>query len=367
MKVSVIVPMYNVENYIRETIASLQDQTLTEVEYILVDDGSTDTTHQVVESLTQDDPRFRLIKRENHGPAASRNFSLTLVTGDYICFLDSDDLLGKESLSIMYNAAINQQADLVTGNILRFNSTRTWRVKAYEHRGVTRPGVKTLADNPELLIAMGAPGKLYKRELIEGLIFAEDLRLGEDQSFVAHALSRAKKIVTVGEDVYLYRSREDETQSLTQRALTNSAEALEYLYSMVEQVRPALPDKVLWAYYLSRVVTLDMWPRLRAAIRTRDEEVQTQVLTSFHHWISPMSAESFHPAFDIHAHLLAGLLVNLRYVKSTARPAALGLLKVLSHQAPLTSKLRVPVVILHTTIVGLVRMLSRQKPTRDSS
>ncbi|MCL2785263.1 MAG: glycosyltransferase, partial [Propionibacteriaceae bacterium] len=88
--VSVIVPMYNVADVVGEMVASLHAQSLSNAEFILIDDGSTDLTLPTVSALVKEDPRFLVVPQENQGPAAARNHGLRLAQGEFICFVDSD-------------------------------------------------------------------------------------------------------------------------------------------------------------------------------------------------------------------------------------------------------------------------------------
>jgi glycosyltransferase involved in cell wall biosynthesis len=296
--VSVIVPMFQVEDYIGQTIQSLRSQTLSDLEFILVDDGSADDTVARATEAIGDDQLFRLQKRTNHGPSASRNFGLNLAKGRYVCFLDSDDLLPADGLELMVEAAESLQAELVTGTTLRFDGTKQWPVPLYTNYGVTHPGVKTLTTHPELMLALGPAAKLYSRDLLRGITFPEHIRLGEDQPFVLEALMRAKKIVTIDGVVYHYRVRESQGESLTQKAISDPLPALADLYEMVEIARGILTDPTLFRYYLSRVVAFDIWPRVRAGIKSGDGEVQSRAMESLSIWLNQFDAQGFARDFD---------------------------------------------------------------------
>ena len=111
IKVSVIIPMYNVEKYIGQCVESVCGQTLRELEVICIDDGSNDATAQVVESLREKDERVSLVVQRNQGVSASRNAGLKLARGEYISFLDSDDYLKENALEILYAEAKEKELD----------------------------------------------------------------------------------------------------------------------------------------------------------------------------------------------------------------------------------------------------------------
>ena len=115
LKVSVIVPVYNVERYVEECLDSLARQSLRECEFICVDDGSEDGSYRIIEAYAGRDKRFKLIRQENKGQAEARNMGIRAATGKYIAFLDSDDILKeKDALEELYGVAEKAQVDFLT-------------------------------------------------------------------------------------------------------------------------------------------------------------------------------------------------------------------------------------------------------------
>lgn len=111
-KISVIVPIYNAENFLERCIDSLLAQTIEDFELILVNDGSTDSSKRICERYKSKDKRIILINQQNSGPSASRNSGLNIAKGEFICFVDADDYVGKEYLSCMLNK-IDEETDLI--------------------------------------------------------------------------------------------------------------------------------------------------------------------------------------------------------------------------------------------------------------
>ena len=318
-KVSVIVPLHNLAEYLPATITSLQRQTLTDVEFLLIDDGSTDTTFQLARSLISADPRFCLIQQDNQGPSAARNHGLRLARGDYICFVDGDDLLPENALEVMHTAAVMNHSDLVTGRTLRFTHDRVWDF--YHHPQILAPGRKTLRSHPYLMYAVGPCAKLFRRQIVEGTHFPEHLRLGEDQPFVLHAYSRAENIYTVSSVVYLYRQREHDQHSLTQRALLDPASHLDALYTMVDLVRPILPDRHDFDRYLRRVMAGDLSPRFIAAIHSRDPQTQIRTMDSLCNWLIDIDNQTFNRIPALYFYPLAGALLHPQDLQPEASAA----------------------------------------------
>ena len=113
VKVSVIIPVYNTAVYLSEAIGSIRRQTLTELEIIAINDGSTDDSLYVLENLQKEEPRLKVYSQANQGQSAARNVGIRHAVGEYLYFFDSDDFLSAEALEACYTTAIRQQSDIV--------------------------------------------------------------------------------------------------------------------------------------------------------------------------------------------------------------------------------------------------------------
>ena len=113
MTFSIIIPCYDVEAYLRETLDSVIEQTFTDWECICVDDGSTDGTAAILDQYAEEDTRFCVIHKANEGVSAARNDAIRLAHGEYVCFLDGDDVWDPEWLERVYEASQNGCADIV--------------------------------------------------------------------------------------------------------------------------------------------------------------------------------------------------------------------------------------------------------------
>ncbi|MGH2644923.1 MAG: glycosyltransferase family 2 protein, partial [Chitinophagaceae bacterium] len=102
VKVSVVIPVYNTQDYVTETLENIIKQTLTETEILVIDDGSTDESYQIIESIAQKDERIHLYKQKNKGQGAARNLGMKYAKGEYIYFMDSDDLLSEDTFFQCY-------------------------------------------------------------------------------------------------------------------------------------------------------------------------------------------------------------------------------------------------------------------------
>lgn len=120
--VSVIIPVYNVEKYLRECLDSVVNQTLKDIEIICVDDGSTDASLDILKEYEKKDKRFKIITQNNLHAGVARNNGLKIATGEYLSFLDSDDIFESTMLEDMYNTSINDNSDIVVCNFYIYNS-----------------------------------------------------------------------------------------------------------------------------------------------------------------------------------------------------------------------------------------------------
>lgn len=279
--VSIIIPMYNVESYIAECIESLKMQTYANFQCLLVDDGSIDNTVSRVSELVGKDIRFQLRKQKNSGPAKARNTGLLHVEGEYTLFVDSDDKLAPETLSILVNAAIENNSEIVLGKTLRFNQTKEWEVKSHEKHDLVSGVTKKLDSHPELFYALGPAAKLFRTDLIKSLSFDETKQFAEDQLFVLSAYVKAKEIMTVKDVVYYYRVREKE-DSLTQKYKKKPVENLNVFLTLMNEAQKLIEEdslEMLKAYY-NRLFEIELRVLFKNILLSRKKE-QINFYSSF--------------------------------------------------------------------------------------
>lgn len=134
VKVSVIIPVYNTERYVREAIESICAQSLQETEIIIINDGSTDGSLPILKALKESDPRIRLFSQKNQGQASARNFGLKKAQGEYVYFMDSDDRLVSEALDECFHKAEKEKLDFVFFDADTFTETDSERLLYDYHR-----------------------------------------------------------------------------------------------------------------------------------------------------------------------------------------------------------------------------------------
>ena len=217
VEVSVIIPMYNVEAYIGDTIRSLKSQTFESFEAVLVDDGSSDRTVQTAFDEIDDDGRFWVVRAGNAGPATARNRGLERARGTYIMFLDSDDMLAKNALEALYSKAKAQNLDYLDFSACTFyedEGLRSVRDESfYEHRKDI-PGVMP---GCELFVRFQRQREyvcslclhFFKRSLLErcGLRLLDGMYVHEDELFSPLLIAQAERAAFLNEPLYRRRVR----------------------------------------------------------------------------------------------------------------------------------------------------------------
>lgn len=208
-EVSIIVPVYQVENYIRQCVDSILAQTFTDFELILVDDGSKDRSGQICDEYAVMDQRVKVFHKKNGGLSDARNYGMDQADGNYFMFVDSDDYIAPTMLEYLYTALINKEADIAVCNFLYFfeedrKKDFSTNIQSeilsgaeifYKRKNERSYGIWTVAWN-----------KLYKRETLGKVRF----RFGkyhEDEFWANDIYQMDIKVVTIPECLYYYRQR----------------------------------------------------------------------------------------------------------------------------------------------------------------
>lgn len=207
-KISVIIPVYNVEKYLEKCLLSILNQTFDSLEIIVINDGSTDGSADILKQFSVKDKRLKVINQTNKGVSAARNKGLSLARGDYVSFIDSDDIISNDMFSIMYAHAFKKNADIVVCNWLRFNSDDELVLDKYcsDFRVCNYTNIEALKEYTNDNISGYLWDKIFKRTLlIENNIYCPDSSFAEDIYPVLKALDYANKIVKLEVPLYFYR------------------------------------------------------------------------------------------------------------------------------------------------------------------
>ncbi|MDE6650382.1 MAG: glycosyltransferase [Muribaculaceae bacterium] len=202
--ISVIVPVYNAENWLRDALASLQAQSYPEFEAILVNDGSTDRSAEICREYCDLDPRFSLVAQPNAGLSAARNAGIDRAGGDWIVFLDADDAMPPDALEVMMRHAKESGAGIVTGRYVR--EIPATMPKGYG-KSMTVPADTAIAIGLyQTLILNSACGKLFSASIFNGSAPLRFRRCWyEDLDLFYRAFERTDKVCILDRTVYFYR------------------------------------------------------------------------------------------------------------------------------------------------------------------
>ncbi|MFE6185921.1 CDP-glycerol glycerophosphotransferase family protein [Streptomyces sp. NPDC056465] len=213
---SVVVPVHNVEDYLEECLASLAGQTLRDIEFVLVDDGSTDGSRRIAEDFAARDDRFRCVHQPNAGLSAARNTGVARTTAGvpYLAFADSDDIVVPDAYERMVASLESTGSDLATGNVWRL--TAQGRQQAWQYRWLTSDRLRThITRDARLLADRVAWNKVFRRSFWDRHAFTFPVgRLYEDTPVMIPAHHLAGSVDVLHEHVYLWRVREG---SITRR------------------------------------------------------------------------------------------------------------------------------------------------------
>lgn len=257
-KISVIIPVYNTEEYLLQCIQSLQNQTYSDLEIIVIDDGSTDSSVQIIEKIMEKDERIVLYRlHENKGVGYARNFGVQKATGDYIYFLDSDDYLPEKTLSILIENI--GEFDMISGQIKNTYLSTSFSV-VFE--GKFNP--KIYENNRFNLIKnMTATNYLIRKEFIEknSLKHSETKRLYADLYFMIPAILHADAVPKINEAIYFKRKRNDPILNPSLNQLDNEILIKSFLEVYLElkskyshNIVKKFLDNILLNFYRKRII-----------------------------------------------------------------------------------------------------------------
>ena len=194
-KVSVIVPVYNGEKHIEQCVRSILDQSYSNIELIIIDDGSTDDSGSICDSLAEEDPRVTVFHKENGGVSSARNYGLKHISGEYVIFIDADDYLDEDMIEFLVDLLRNNHADVsqcgyrrIVGDTIRLvnDTKKTYVLCQEEALGYLITGK---------LFASGLWNKLFKADVIKDLRFDAEIAINEDVLFSFYVFQKAETIV----------------------------------------------------------------------------------------------------------------------------------------------------------------------------
>ena len=271
-EVSIIVPVYQVENYLRQCVDSILAQTFTDFELILVDDGSTDRSGQICDEYAEMDERVKVIHKENSGPSDTRNRGIEQAAGNYFMFVDSDDYIAPTMVECLYQSILKENADIAACNFLYsfeddrnqdFSTNIQWEVVSgaeifYNRKNDRSCGYWTVVWN-----------KLYKSKVFGKLRFRAG-KYYEDEFWANDIYQMDIKMVTIPECLYYYRQHGNNSMKTT-----NSKKNLDILEALQERIDIYLMDETHAAQaYRVLIYSLEYLEKSKRMITNREEKAK---------------------------------------------------------------------------------------------
>lgn len=235
--ISIIVPIYNVENYLRQCLDSVLGQTFKNFEVLLVNDGSSDSSGDICREYVEKDSRFHYFEKENGGLSDARNYGIERAQGEYLTFIDSDDFVNEKHLENLFLASRLTNADITIGGFSRFENGTFWLYQDYFSSdslvsftsAQAIQHLDSMFDVPFLNFSIVC-GKLFKRDLFKELRFQYG-KYAEDQFIIWRLYLKARSIYSFNVDSYIYRINETGMSSVF------SLKHLDYIDALEERIK----------------------------------------------------------------------------------------------------------------------------------
>ena len=244
-KVSVIVPVYNVDPFLEKCVESILEQTWDFIEIILVDDGSTDNSGLICDKMQQKDSRIKVLHKKNSGVSAARNSGIELASGGFICFVDGDDYVMPDYIEYMLELLIKNKADIALTTQMFGN---------FDEKQVERDEIKIWngEDAVEAILCYQVPigcyCKLFRTKFLSNIKFIPEIFIGEGFNFNVAAFQKAKKVIAGKRKTYYYR-RDNPTSAMTKFSIKKCECGL-WAIEVIKQNLTIRSDRILeaWKY-----------------------------------------------------------------------------------------------------------------------
>ncbi len=249
-KISVIIPVYNVEQYIEECLDSLLNQTYKNLEIICIDDGSTDRSGWICDQYVKKDSRIKVIHQKNSGAGAARNKGLDIASGDYIAFVDSDDYIEKNMYEELYNALIFNNAQIAGCETISLFQDKI-NYPNTTGKEMIFSGVDFLALSSKHWKYYIMVNKLFSRAVVGNMRFPEK-NVIDDGFFTYQIIARAARVVWCDKAFYFYRQRKSSVMNKKEYQLKRDYDAVKLFKERLEFVKARYP-KVISSFQVKMI------------------------------------------------------------------------------------------------------------------
>ncbi|WP_408071383.1 glycosyltransferase [Butyrivibrio sp. JL13D10] len=316
-KVSIIVPVYNVENYLEKCLDTLTGQTLKDIEILAVNDGSTDSSLSILEKYSKKDSRITILNKENGGLSDARNFAFSHINGEYVGFIDSDDFVDLNMYEIMHKTAIAEGAEVVECNLHH----------TYDNTEDTEIG-KHITDKKEILMNGRSVvwNKIYKADwlLSTGVQFPKGL-IYEDVNFYSKLVPFINKICYVDDPFVHYVQRSSSINNHQTLRTMQILEVLDDIYSFYEEKGFLTEYKDALEFLYTRILLCSSLKRMSQIEDASDRKKAldanwNKLITTFPNWRSGKylreytgKNSKFMKAMNPATYKLAGILLHYKH------------------------------------------------------
>ena len=294
-KISIIVPIYNVEKYLRVCIDSLTCQSHKNIEIILIDDGSTDKCGAICDEYAKKDSRIKVIHKENGGVSSARNAGLDIAQGDYIMFCDPDDLYLPYSCEIMLKEIKDKNADYVIGNYQ--NCTEEGEI--WENPVFNKEKYKNFKLNIKdyinsfFIMNSGVWNKIFDSKFLKELnLRFVDGALAEDAIFTTYCFMKSSKVYYINDVMYYYRQR-NAASSLSMNCSYDYFEKISKAYKIIYENFKANDEIEFYRFFYAKSMTYMLYKFIDSKIMTDEERLS--VLSDMR-WFYKLSVDLDVPA-----------------------------------------------------------------------
>lgn len=280
--ISIIVPIYNMEEYLDECIASICNQTYTNLEILLIDDGSKDKSGTMADAWRKKDERCKVFHQANGGISVARNLGISKASGEYLIFTDSDDILESNMVERLYSEAVKEKVDMVLCGIKRKNTekeyamnylvpSRIYTLEEYIYEMYAQEHMT--CGNDMFLPLVAAWNKIYKASLFQEIHYPNG-HIHEDNAIIHRLVHAAKRVKWLNEPLYIYRERRG---SIMQSSF--SPKRIDDFYAQLDRVK-FMEDKTqnqkLKDMMVSRCLNTGRWYwcKMQALKAGSKEEIQ---------------------------------------------------------------------------------------------
>lgn len=311
-KISVIVPVYNVEEYLEECINSITNQTYTNLEILLIDDGSTDNSSSICDEYVKKDNRIKVIHQVNGGLGNARNTGLDNATGDYIMFSDSDDCFVPNSCEVMLKEIEEKNADYVIGNYQNCTEDGTlWEKPIFdiEKYKKFKLSIKDYR-NSFFIMNSSVCNKIFDAQFIKriGVRFVEGVP-AEDAIFSTYCFMKSKNVYYIPDVMYLYRQRGEAT-SISMSCSHKYFDGINKAYKIIYENFKDNNELGFYRYFYAKSMTYILYKFIDSTLLIEEEKID---ILSNMRWFYKLSKELKVPACQQSLDLIITKIIDGEY------------------------------------------------------